>query len=221
MAERGNPALLADEVRAAAARGDAQYVLRGGALPLSPGRVDLEFEVTSAFPFVTLVTMVAPSPDWFVGVHDLPLIEAGDWVAERRITLPPYDAGTDSGTTYVSRDLDTRPRQPDSDPIAMINPEIFATDGTTVFQEGCLSLPGEAEDVERAARVSVRFLDVDGKAQTLSCDGLLSIAVQHEIDHLDGIVFVDHLSSLKRELIRKRMKRLQSTRSSESSLGAP
>lgn len=108
--------------------------------------------------------------------------------------------------------LDTRPRQPDSNPIAMINPEIFATDGTTVYQEGCLSLPGEAEDVERAARVSVRFLDVEGREQTLACDGLLSIAVQHEIDHLDGIVFVDHLSSLKRELIRKRMKRLQASR---------
>lgn len=113
--------------------------------------------------------------------------------------------------------LDTRPRQPDSNPIAMINPEIYATDGTTVFQEGCLSLPGEAEDVERAARISVRFLDVDGQPQTLSCDGLLSIAVQHEIDHLDGIVFVDHLSSLKRELIRKRMKRLQVSRDSETS----
>ena len=112
--------------------------------------------------------------------------------------------------------LDTRPRQPDSNPIAMINPEIYATDGVTVFQEGCLSLPGEAEDVERAARISVRFLDVDGQPQTMSCDGLLSIAVQHEIDHLDGIVFVDHLSSLKRELIRKRMKRVQVARESET-----
>lgn len=117
--------------------------------------------------------------------------------------------------------LDTRPRQPDSNPIAMINPEIIATDGTTVFQEGCLSLPGEAEDVERAARVTVRFLDTDGKQQTLDCDGLLSIAVQHELDHLDGIVFVDHLSSLKRELIRRRMKRVQSSRAATASSPAP
>ena len=80
MAERGNPSILADEVRAAIGRGAAQLVLRGDALPLSPGRVTLAFEITSAFPLVTLVTMVAPSPDWFVGVHDLPLIEAGDWV---------------------------------------------------------------------------------------------------------------------------------------------
>jgi hypothetical protein len=111
MAERGNPSLLADEVRAAIGRG-AEFVLRGDALPLSPGTVSLEFEITSAFPLVTLVTMVAPSPDWFVGVHDLPLIEAGDWVAERRVALFPYDAGTDSGATYVAPDRDTRPREP-------------------------------------------------------------------------------------------------------------
>src|SRR5688500_5379672 len=58
--------------------------------------------------------------------------------------------------------LDATPRQPESQPIAMINPEIIATDGITTYREGCLSLPGEAEDVERAARVSVRFLDVNG-----------------------------------------------------------
>ena len=67
----------------------------------------------------------------------------------------------------------------------------------------------------RAAKVTVRFLDVDGVEQTLECDGLLAIAVQHETDHLDGTVFVDHLSTLKRELIRKRMKRVKAERASE------
>jgi len=105
--------------------------------------------------------------------------------------------------------LDTRPRQPDSRPIAMVNPEIIATEGSTTYNEGCLSLPGEAEDVKRAARVSVRYLDEEGAPQTLECDELLAIAVQHEIDHLDGTVFVDHLSSLKRQFIRKRMLRRQ------------
>jgi hypothetical protein len=112
MAERGSAAVLADEVRAAIGRGTAEFLLRGDALPLSPGSVSLEFQVSAEFPLVTLVTMVAPSPDWFVGVHGLSLIEDGEWVGERRVELFPYDAGTDSGATYLSADRDTRPREP-------------------------------------------------------------------------------------------------------------
>ncbi|SEK32505.1 peptide deformylase [Stigmatella aurantiaca] len=108
--------------------------------------------------------------------------------------------------------LDTTPRQPDSKPLAMINPEIIGMEGSTTYTEGCLSIPGEAEDVDRAATVTVKFLDVEGQERTLTCDDLLAIAVQHETDHLDGTVFVDHVSSLKREIIRKRMKRLKSER---------
>jgi peptide deformylase len=105
--------------------------------------------------------------------------------------------------------LDTRPRQPESRPVAMINPEILTKEGSTLYVEGCLSLPGEAEEVERATKVRVRFHDVEGKVHEEDCDGLLAIAVQHETDHLHGTVFVDHISALKRELIRKRMKRLK------------
>ncbi len=112
--------------------------------------------------------------------------------------------------------LDTTPRQPDSKPIAMINPQIISLEGKTTYTEGCLSVPGEAEDVDRAAVVTVKFLDTDGKAQTLQADGLLAIAIQHETDHLHGTLFVDHISTLKRELIRKRMKRLKTERQSES-----
>jgi peptide deformylase len=108
--------------------------------------------------------------------------------------------------------LDTTPRQPESKPIAMINPEIVAMEGETTYTEGCLSIPGEAEDVDRAAVVTVKFLDVEGQEQTLKCDDLLAIAVQHETDHLNGTVFVDHVSTLKREIIRKRMKRLKAER---------
>ena len=111
--------------------------------------------------------------------------------------------------------LDTAPRQPEAKPIAMINPEIIAMEGETTYTEGCLSIPGEAEDVDRAAVVMVRFLDPDGNEQTLRCDELLAIAVQHEVDHLDGTVFVDHVSTLKRELIRKRMKRVKADRAEE------
>jgi peptide deformylase len=108
--------------------------------------------------------------------------------------------------------VDTRPRQPESQPLAMINPEIVAMEGETTYNEGCLSIPGEAEDVDRAAVVTVRYLDVDGNEQTLVAEGLLAIAVQHETDHLDGTMFVDRISALKRDLIRKRMKRLKAER---------
>jgi peptide deformylase len=107
--------------------------------------------------------------------------------------------------------LDTTPKQPESRPIAMINPEILTLDGKTVYKEGCLSVPGEAEEVERAKGITVRYLDEQGQAQTITADGLLAIAVQHETDHLKGVMFVDHISALKRELIRKRMKKIQAS----------
>jgi peptide deformylase len=105
--------------------------------------------------------------------------------------------------------IDTSPRQEGQKLIHLVNPEIVKTEGITSYTEGCLSIPGEAEDVERADKVWVRALDYHGKPYELACEGLLSIAVQHEIDHLQGTLFVDHLSSLKRELIRRRMKKLK------------
>ena len=108
--------------------------------------------------------------------------------------------------------LDTTSRQPELRPLAMVNPVIVSREGETVYAEGCLSLPGEEEDVARAAVVTVTYLDTRGEPQRLRCEGLLAIAVQHELDHLDGVVFVDHVSVLKRELIRRRMKRLQASR---------
>lgn len=107
--------------------------------------------------------------------------------------------------------LDTTPRQPTSKPVAMVNPEILTLEGKCLYKEGCLSVPGEAEDVERAAIVTARYLDEDGKEQTITADGLLAIAIQHECDHLKGVMFVDHISALKREIIRKRMKKIQAS----------
>jgi peptide deformylase len=111
--------------------------------------------------------------------------------------------------------IDTSPRQEGQRLIHFVNPEIVKTEGVTTYTEGCLSIPGEAEDVERAAKVWVRALDYHGKSFELSCEGLLAIAVQHECDHLTGTLFVDHLSSLKRELIRRRMKKLKAEQASE------
>ncbi|HEX7625065.1 MAG TPA: peptide deformylase [Anaeromyxobacteraceae bacterium] len=111
--------------------------------------------------------------------------------------------------------IDTSPRQEGQKLIHLVNPQIVRAEGETTYTEGCLSIPGEAEEVERAAKVWVRALDYSGKPYELECDGLLSIAVQHETDHLEGTLFVDHLSSLKRELIRRRMKRLKQERAAD------
>ena len=108
--------------------------------------------------------------------------------------------------------LDTRARQPESRPLAMVNPRILERLGTTTYREGCLSIPGEAEEVERAERVSVEYLDEHGEPQRLLCEGLLAIAVQHETDHLAGTVYLDHLSPLTRVLIRKRMRQRKKER---------
>jgi peptide deformylase len=86
-----------------------------------------------------------------------------------------------------------------------INPEILARDGTQVLEEGCLSVPGIYDEVERAAHVRVRALDRDGKAFEMDADGLLATCIQHEIDHLDGKVFVDYLSRMKQARIQKKL----------------
>jgi hypothetical protein len=103
MAERGNKTPLDTEVQAAIQAGTAQHVLSGGALPGSPGTVSLDFEVSRDYPLVTLVSMVAPSPDWFVGVSGLSLFDGTDWVAERTVALQPWDAGTDAGASFPRR----------------------------------------------------------------------------------------------------------------------
>ena len=111
MAERGQKAQLQGEVEQAIATGAAEFVLSGGNLDISPASVSLGFEVTQQFPLVTLVTMVAPSPDWFVGVSGYALFENGAWKDDIRVDLFAYDAGTDSGLSFESPDEETRPRQ--------------------------------------------------------------------------------------------------------------
>ena len=112
MAETGAQSRLAGEVRGAIQLGTAEHVLQGRGIVRSPGSVSLEFEISQDFPLVTLVSMIAPSPDWFVGVHGLSLFEAGDWVEAQTVALQPYDAGTDSGVTFNSPNAPTVPPQP-------------------------------------------------------------------------------------------------------------
>lgn len=92
-------------------------------------------------------------------------------------------------------------------PLCLINPQILERSGEEQMDEGCLSVPGFFEPVTRAERVKVRALGRDGEPFELETDGLLAVCIQHEIDHLDGKLFVDHISSLKRQRIRKRLEK--------------
>jgi peptide deformylase len=94
----------------------------------------------------------------------------------------------------------------------LINPEIVKAEGETYGEEGCLSVPGSFEEVKRAARVTVNYLDLDGKPQSLETGGLLAVCLQHEIDHLNGVLFIDRLSSLKRKLAARKTQRFQQER---------
>jgi peptide deformylase len=92
----------------------------------------------------------------------------------------------------------------------LINPEITeASDEINVYDEGCLSFPGQRAKVERPERVTVKALDYHGKEQIIECDGLLATCVQHEIDHLNGVVFIDHVSKLKHDMIMNKMRKLK------------
>jgi peptide deformylase len=90
-------------------------------------------------------------------------------------------------------------------PLVFINPEIAAKSGEQVYQEGCLSVPGIFADVTRANEITVRAMGRDGQPFELTTDGLLSVCIQHEMDHLEGKLFVDYLSPLKREMVRKKL----------------
>lgn len=94
------------------------------------------------------------------------------------------------------------------EPLILINPEILAREGEEEMEEGCLSVPGYYETVRRADRVRVRALNRDGEPFELDADGLLAVCIQHEMDHLDGKLFVDYLSPLKRSRIQKKLEKL-------------
>lgn len=106
--------------------------------------------------------------------------------------------------------IDVSPKDGPREPIRMANPEIlWHSDDLATYEEGCLSLPEQYADVERPARIKVRYLDQDNTEQELDADGLLATCIQHEMDHLDGIIFVDHISSLKRRMILRRLTKLK------------
>ncbi len=106
--------------------------------------------------------------------------------------------------------MDLASEEEEPRPMYFVNPEIVnPSTETKPYQEGCLSVPEYYEDVERPATCTIKFLDYHGNPQTLEADELLAVCIQHEMDHLEGVLFVDHLSRLKRDRIMKKLKRDQ------------
>lgn len=107
-------------------------------------------------------------------------------------------------TEYADEDPETgNPKN--RKPIVLINPEIVYREGSIVFCEGCLSVPEYTAEVKRAKKIKVQYRDIDGTEKILSAEELLAIAIQHEIDHLDGKLFIDRLSPIKKDLARKKL----------------
>jgi len=107
--------------------------------------------------------------------------------------------------------IDIADEEEPSNLMVFINPEIIDTTGTQTYQEGCLSFPGGSEEIKRAERVVVRALDVNGKPFELEAEGLLAVAIQHENDHLNGVLMIDKLGPLKRRRLGQKIKKARET----------
>lgn len=104
--------------------------------------------------------------------------------------------------------IDTSPKDESNELITLINPKIITAEGSTAIEEGCLSCLDFRADIPRAEKITVRALDRDGKTFELRAEGIQAIALQHEIDHLNGILIINHVSSLKRGLYKRRLKKM-------------
>ena len=101
--------------------------------------------------------------------------------------------------------VDTAKKDEEKKPQLFLNPEVvWSSDEKAIYEEGCLSIPEYYEEVERPTQVKVRFMDLDGKTQEVEANGLLATVLQHEIDHLNGVLFIDHISKLKRDRVIKK-----------------
>ena len=102
--------------------------------------------------------------------------------------------------------IDVSKKEEKKNPLFLVNPKIkYKSEKTSIYEEGCLSLPGHFAEIERPAECHVDYLDYNGKEKSIKADGLLATCVQHEIDHLDGVLFIDYLSKLKKDMIIKKL----------------
>jgi len=130
--------------------------------------------------------------------------------ARNGVGLAAIQVGIDLRALIINiplEDADGDHDQPKENTLEMINPVIIEKDGTEKFQEGCLSIPGVYEEVERAKHVKVEYCDREGNKHTIENDDFLAVAIQHEMDHLDGKVFIEKLSYMKRKKFEKEWKR--------------
>lgn len=113
--------------------------------------------------------------------------------------------------------LDVSKDGEDKAPLVFINPEVVsASDARSVYEEGCLSIPDYYAEVERPATITVEYIDLEGKKLTAKADGLLATCLQHEIDHLNGVLFIDHISKLKREMVIRKFTKAAKTRGAKA-----
>ncbi len=135
--------------------------------------------------------------------------------AKNGVGLAAIQVGVDLRALIINIPLEDvsegEDEQPKENTLEMINPVILEKDGTEKFQEGCLSVPGIYEDVTRAKHVKIEYYDRNGEKQLIEDDGFLAIAMQHEMDHLDGKLFIEKLSIIKRKKFEKEWKRRQKT----------
>ena len=102
--------------------------------------------------------------------------------------------------------IDISKEEKKKSPLFLVNPEItYRSEKTSVYEEGCLSLPGQYAEIERPAECRLKYIDYDGKEKELKAEGLLATCIQHEVDHLDGVLFIDYLSKLKKDMIIKKL----------------
>ncbi|SEH28298.1 peptide deformylase [Rhizobium sp. NFR12] len=134
------------------------------------------------------------------------LLKLADDMLETMYDAPGIGlAGIQIGVAHRILVVDVSREEDEKNPIVVINPEIIrSSDERSVYEEGCLSIPEYYAEVERPASVTVKHIGRDGKEHVIEADGLLATCLQHEIDHLDGVLFIDHISRLKREMVIKR-----------------
>ena len=139
---------------------------------------------------------------------DEDVVKLVDHMTETMYSAPGIGlAATQVGVAKQLLVADIAPRRPESELIVLINPEIVAAEGEVIFEEGCLSVPDYQAEVKRHEKVTVRGLNLQGEEVEIEAEGLLAVVLQHEIDHLNGMLFIDRLSKLKRDLYKRKVRK--------------
>jgi peptide deformylase len=139
---------------------------------------------------------------------DEEVVKLVDHMVETMYSAPGIGlAATQVGVAKQLLVADIAPRRPESELIVLINPEIVAAEGEVIIEEGCLSVPEYQAEVKRHEKITVRGLNLKGEEVEIEAEGLLAVVLQHEIDHLNGMLFIDRLSKLKRDLYKRKVRK--------------